>query len=581
MPILASPHDAGEQHKQQRQLKKMTPEQKKDLEAKAMDTLRLDIICLVLESPFVADILAGTVKTIEYRAPVACVTLIHGDIYLGINPFGYLNYPKAERLFILHHELLHLMNKHFARFKNNDPGLFNIAADTAINQLIETSPSIRRPEDCCMPEIWDLPVKLSAEMYYDILWKRDGKIEIPDHLKDLFKKFFESVHNSSTCPTCNGTGEKKKKEEEKEKEMDKFEGIIDSVDEDEETITLIDGKVISTDSTTAMAAALDKNDQDPTSLSEMETGMAIEAQGVQDGNTLNASTVIIKKHGPKLPDDEKDDEKEGSGEGSGSGEGEGDSCPDCGGSGQQGDQESGSGNGESSSRAPDFADMHPTWKDTNASEEKIADSVIRNMVQQALRKNRGNIPGYLEEMAQKILESKIDWRSILRNFVAKRRSTLRKQTWKRENRRLGDIAPGYKKYRKLSLVVAIDTSGSVSNDELSLFEAEIKKIHRSGADITIIECDARIHSVYKYTKTMAPTFKGRGGTDFRPVFEYINKGELRQLPDAVIFLTDGEGPAPDKFGIPTLWVLTPTSRKPYSDNGHKEISWGHFITIQD
>jgi len=103
------------------------------------------------------------------------------------------------------------------------------------------------------------------------------------------------------------------------------------------------------------------------------------------------------------------------------------------------------------------------------------------------------------------------------------------------------------------LVVAIDTSGSMSPEEL----AEIGRHLRMFSDqlkITIVECDTVIQRVYRFEGTLA-NVAGRGGTDLRPVFE---PEFLRSLhAEGVVFFTDGAGPYPATDPrIRTLWVLS-------------------------
>jgi predicted metal-dependent peptidase len=200
------------------------------------------------------------------------------------------------------------------------------------------------------------------------------------------------------------------------------------------------------------------------------------------------------------------------------------------------------------------------------------------MVQDAYEKSQGNVPGNIAQLVSEILESKVNWRAIFRNFVAKRRHTNKKATWKRPNRRLGRQVMGYKKSKRISVFVFVDTSGSVSSEELAMFNGEMQKMYASGAEITVIECDAAIQKVYKYTKYIEPEFRGRGGTDFRPPFEYIKKNN--EHPDCIIYLTDGYGHAPDKCNIPVLWALTPQGQRPMAASGG-EVSYGACIVLED
>ncbi len=106
--------------------------------------------------------------------------------------------------------------------------------------------------------------------------------------------------------------------------------------------------------------------------------------------------------------------------------------------------------------------------------------------------------------------------------------------------------------------VAIDTSGSISEDILSDFFAEVHGIWRQGGDVDILECDAAVNRVYPYRGRLPSTLSGGGGTAFDPVFEWLRSKRHLQY-DACIYLTDGYGPAPEvRPRCRTMWVITPT-----------------------
>ena len=65
-------------------------------------------------------------------------------------------------------------------------------------------------------------------------------------------------------------------------------------------------------------------------------------------------------------------------------------------------------------------------------------------------------------------------------------------------------------------------------------------------------------------------YRGGGFTDLRPVFEYARTMQPR--PAAIIYLTDGYGPAPEQSDIPTLWVLSPDGKKP--------VTWGLELRLE-
>ena len=112
----------------------------------------------------------------------------------------------------------------------------------------------------------------------------------------------------------------------------------------------------------------------------------------------------------------------------------------------------------------------------------------------------------------------------------------------------------------IKIVVAIDTSGSVSDEQIAKIFNEIFAIVATRKkEITVIECDASVKRVYKIEKPSDVKLKvaGRGGTLFSPVIDYVNNDKY--FRDALlIYFTDGYGE--DKIPKPktyrNIWVLT-------------------------
>lgn len=111
-------------------------------------------------------------------------------------------------------------------------------------------------------------------------------------------------------------------------------------------------------------------------------------------------------------------------------------------------------------------------------------------------------------------------------------------------------------------MVAVDTSGSTS-PIIDRFFSELLGIIQSVCtqyEITLIECDCKIQHVQQLTEFSQADKKrkwkvhGLGGTDFRPVFDYVEENGL--TPDVLIYFTDGEGLAPTEAPeYPVIWVI--------------------------
>lgn len=154
----------------------------------------------------------------------------------------------------------------------------------------------------------------------------------------------------------------------------------------------------------------------------------------------------------------------------------------------------------------------------------------------------------------------LNWQAILKKYVgtvATEKTKTRMRLNRRQPRRY-DLS-GSRESKTLKIVVAIDTSGSVSDEEVrQIFDEIFGIIARRKFELTVIECDMEIQRVYQVrTVTDLPDHvTGRGGTAFSPVIRYIN--EHKYFRDALlIYFTDGFGeyviPRPRTYR--NLWVV--------------------------
>ena len=101
--------------------------------------------------------------------------------------------------------------------------------------------------------------------------------------------------------------------------------------------------------------------------------------------------------------------------------------------------------------------------------------------------------------------------------------------------------------------MAVDTSGSIGQEDFALFFTEIFHLWRAGAEVEILETDTQVYRQYPYRGATPELVTGRGGTDFNAALEQAN----RQKPDGLIFFTDGYADTPRvRPRVPVLWVLT-------------------------
>lgn len=213
-------------------------------------------------------------------------------------------------------------------------------------------------------------------------------------------------------------------------------------------------------------------------------------------------------------------------------------------------------------------DWHDLWKameGMSEAERKLISKQIDHQFKEIaseMQKKNGSIPGELSQYINSLFEIKepvLDWKSYLRRFSAQSPKVITKKSRHKPNKRFSDN-PALKIKPRKNTLVAIDTSGSVSDKELIEFFNEIYHIYKSGTDVTVIECDTQIQRVYEYNGKLEDLMvQGRGGTSFEPVFEYLLKHKNKY--NNLIYLTDGECSVPEtKILKPVLWVHSSKSQ---------------------
>lgn len=232
------------------------------------------------------------------------------------------------------------------------------------------------------------------------------------------------------------------------------------------------------------------------------------------------------------------------------------------------DQQNNNCNGNSGGSLQDLLDalgdedMHPTWKefdDMSEAEKRLmtaqAEYQIREAVEEVI-KARGYLPGEISSIYQRITNPeppKFDWRKYIRNFIGNSYQVETRTSRKKLNKRFPDF-PAMKFKPKKHILVAIDTSGSVSDTEVKEFLNEIYHLHRAGTELTVAQCDTEIRDISKYNPRKDIKIYGRGGTEFDPILEYYNKNA--HVYTSLVYLTDGECTASITPRGKMLWVIS-------------------------
>lgn len=222
----------------------------------------------------------------------------------------------------------------------------------------------------------------------------------------------------------------------------------------------------------------------------------------------------------------------------------------------------GDGDGKGSYNGTGIDDCHAPSDKSGGADSAQAQQDWGLKVQQAVQaaKMQGKLSANLERFVGEAQKAKVDWREVLRRFVSKRAKI--DYTWARPKRRLVGMdmyLPSLGGQTMGRLVVAVDCSGSIGQQELNDFGAEIAAIVEDvkPAETVVLYFDSAVcgePQVFKPGDTVKLEPRGGGGTAFHPVFTYIEEHQLD--PVCCVFLTDLYG----DFGrnipeYPLLWVV--------------------------
>ena len=195
-------------------------------------------------------------------------------------------------------------------------------------------------------------------------------------------------------------------------------------------------------------------------------------------------------------------------------------------------------------------------------EDELMTEKVNHEIETAQRCNQwGSLSGDLRALIESTLVSQQNFRAILSQFRASILSTKRHLTRMRPNRRYGFDAMGSQYAYSTRLLVAVDVSGSVPDEDIRKFLAVINRFFKQGIEqIEVIEFDSKITTEKPIALKQASKgirVIGRGGTNFQPAIDFYYEHEEY---DGLVFLTDGYAPTPklpdDKRHKPLAWILT-------------------------
>lgn len=239
----------------------------------------------------------------------------------------------------------------------------------------------------------------------------------------------------------------------------------------------------------------------------------------------------------------------------------------AGGSGQPepAEDEDGEGGGEGSERPQPLSE---------AERDRLSAQWQQRMAgaaQQAMR--AGKMGGALGRMVDHLIQPELPWRSLLARYLS---ATARDDyDYARPSRREGEAMLPSLRSHQVDVVVALDISGSISEGEMRQFVSEVDALKgQVRARVTLHACDARLADdgpwVYEPWEpfVLPRSFVGGGGTDFSPVFTWLEEEGRR--PDLLLYFTDAQGRFPRaEPPFPVTWLV----------KGKATVPWGERIQL--
>jgi len=197
---------------------------------------------------------------------------------------------------------------------------------------------------------------------------------------------------------------------------------------------------------------------------------------------------------------------------------------------------------------------------------------LEDKVDRALRQGgmlAGRMGASIPRVIGDLLDTKVDWREVFREFVQSAMRGKDEYTWRKMNKSYlanNMYLPSMHSETMGELVVAIDTSGSIDNEQISEFASELASICEtcSPDKVRVLWWDTKVHGEQVFegnyddiAKMLKP--KGGGGTHVGCVSDYIIKSSINA--EALVIFTDGYVENNPKWEVttPTMWFVTQNS----------------------
>lgn len=189
-------------------------------------------------------------------------------------------------------------------------------------------------------------------------------------------------------------------------------------------------------------------------------------------------------------------------------------------------------------------DSHSKGTSDSETHKAIRESITEAILASAASVEPGSVPESIKRFIKDITEPKMNWREIIFNQISSQITS--DYSFMKPSRRsfsIDAILPSMMKVPTIECTLALDMSGSITDQQIKEFFGEIKGImeqHQS-VKISILSFDTKAHNYQEYdeyniTDILSYQPIGGGGTDFSCVYDLLK--ELDKIPKQLIFFTD-------------------------------------------
>ena len=494
---------------------------------------------------------------------------------LYFNPYFVLEKSIPELLYVLVHEIYHISMKHKIREKGRQHKLWNKACDYYINkQIAEEFGLTERGEVKQVANERNTLTGYKIALPFDVLYNKKVNVDT-DTPESIYEELLDIQHNKQKNQQQNQQNQQSQQNQSEDNEDNNQNGQGQEQDNEQnqsknkeqskqrQSEDNNQGKQEQSNNSNKNDNEKDKNSP----LDDLADGKEPSSENDDfDDDSFDANDdETNNKSNSKNSKQESDDNSESLNE----------STTDSS-SQEDGDDITGeSFRGEEIQDVEDdIVDSPDERSETSDRAEQIANSILKRAAS-ICRQQKGSFGGetgsWIEREVEKALAPKVMWQSLLRNKLTL--ASQKVNTFAAPDKRFrsrGMILPGPKKLENDTLEnikVCIDTSGSISNEDLGVALAQIDQLLKVfKADAELMYWDTQIRAIYPFKKIKDLLDKkpmGGGGTDADCIFEYFEEEKdykigRKQKPKIIIIFTDGYiGSVNSKYNKykDTIWIV--------------------------